>query len=101
MRILFNHGAPEPLIPFLKSPTVSTTKQMGWGRLSNGHLLKAAEEAEFAVLLTTDKNMTAQLNMRGRAIAIVVPGNSQWRLVQRHVRKVASSLQPLREPSQR
>lgn len=89
MRILFDHGTPEPLISFLKDHTISTAKQMGWDTLSNGQLLKAAEEAKFAVLLTTDKNMTAQQNMKDRAIAIVVLGNSQWRLVRRHVRKIA------------
>ena len=41
------------------------------------------------VLLTTDKNMASQQNLKSREIAIVVLGNSQWRLVQRHVRKVA------------
>jgi hypothetical protein len=89
MRILFDHGTPEPLIPFLKGHVVSTAKQMGWDTLSNGQLLRAAEEAGFKVLLTTDKNMADQQNMSQRAIAVVVLGNSQWRIVQRHVRKIA------------
>lgn len=92
MRILFDHGTPEPLIPFLQGHAVSTAKQMGWDTLSNGQLLKAAEQAGFAVLLTTDKNMSSQQNMRDRAIAVVVLGNSQWRLVQRHVRKIAVAI---------
>jgi hypothetical protein len=54
-------------------------------------LLKAAEEAGFEVLITTDKNMVAQQNLKSRAIAIVVLGNSQWRIVQRHVLKIASA----------
>lgn len=91
MRILFDHGAPEPLIAFLKDHTVSTAKQMGWDTLSNGELLNASENAEFAVLLTTDKNMAAQQNMKDRTIAIVVLGNSQWPIVQRYVRKIADS----------
>ena len=33
-------------------------------RVDNGELLKAAEEAGFEVLLTTDKNMVAQQNTR-------------------------------------
>ncbi len=65
---------------------------MGWDTLANGQLLKAAEEAAFTVLLTTDKNMTAQQNMKDRTIAVVVLGNSQWRLVQRHVRKIAAAV---------
>jgi hypothetical protein len=58
--------------------------------LGNGELLQAAEEAGFEVLITTDKNLATQQNLRGRALAIVVLGNSQWRLVERHVRKIAA-----------
>ena len=53
-------------------------------------MLQAAEEAGFEVLITTDKNLATQQNLRGRALAIVVLGNSQWRLVERHVRKIAA-----------
>jgi hypothetical protein len=60
--------------------------------LINGELLKAAEEAGFEVLLTSDKNITAQQNLKTRAIAIVVLGNSQWRIAQRDVRKIAAAV---------
>lgn len=92
MRILFDHGTPEPLIPFLPDHSISTAKRMGRDTLSNGQLLKSAEDAGFELLLKTDKNMAAQQNMKGRAIAIVVLGNSQWRLVQRHVRRIAAAV---------
>ncbi|HWY20347.1 MAG TPA: DUF5615 family PIN-like protein [Candidatus Acidoferrum sp.] len=89
MRILFDQGTPAPLIPFLEGHTVTQAKDLGWDRLVNGELLKAAEESGFEVLLTTDKNITAQQNLKTRAIAIVVLGNSQWRIVQRYVRRIA------------
>jgi hypothetical protein len=92
MRILFDHGTPAPLIPFLTGHSVTKAKDAGWDRLVNGELLKAAEQAEFQVLVTTDKNMANQQNLKDRAIAIVVLGNSQWRIVQRHVRKIASAV---------
>ena len=92
MRILFDHGAPAPLIPFLTGHAVTKAKDAGWDRLVNGELLKAAEKAGFEVLITTDKNIVTQQNLTGRAIAIVVLGNSQWRIVQRHVRKIASAV---------
>jgi hypothetical protein len=44
------------------------------------------------VLLTTDKNIVAQQNLKGRAIAVVVLGNSQWRIVQRNVRRIAAAV---------
>ncbi len=92
MRVLFDHGTPAPLIPFLVGHAVTKAKDAGWDRLVNGELLKAAEDAGFEVLLTTDKNIVAQQNLRGRAIAIVVLGNSQWWIVQRHVHKVVSAV---------
>jgi hypothetical protein len=90
MRILFDHGTPAPLIPFLTGHSVTKAKDAGWDRLVNGELLKAAEQAEFQLPITTDKSMVKQQNLKGRAIAIVVLGNSQWRIAQRHVRKIAS-----------
>jgi len=41
--------------------------------LSNGDLLKAAEEAGFEALLTTDTNLPHQQNLKGRKLAIVIP----------------------------
>src|SRR5580700_4406899 len=92
MRILFDHGTPAPLSPFLESHTVTKAKDAGWDKLNNGELLKAAEEAGFEVLVTTDKNMVAQQNLKRRTIAVVVLGNSRWRIVQRYVRRIAASV---------
>jgi hypothetical protein len=92
MLILFDQGTPEPLIPFRQGHTITLAKDAGWERLVNGELLKAAETAGFQVLVTTDKNMVPQQNLKTRAIAIVVLGNSQWRIVQRCVRKIAANV---------
>ena len=92
MRILFDHGTPAPLSPFLEGHTVTKAKDAGWDKLNNGELLKAAEEAGFEVLVTTDKSMVAQQNLKRRTIAVVVLGNSQWRIAQRHVRKIAATV---------
>ena len=78
MLILFDHGTPAPLQSFLKEHSVKKTKDLGWNTLSNGDLLKVAEEAAFEVFLTTDKNIRYQQNLAKRIIAIVVLGNSRW-----------------------
>jgi hypothetical protein len=92
MLILFDHGTPAPLIPFLEGHTVTKAKDAGWDKLANGELLNAAERAGFEVLLTTDKKIVAQQNLKSRTIAIVVLGNSQWRIVQRYVRRIAPAV---------
>jgi tartrate dehydratase beta subunit/fumarate hydratase class I family protein len=57
MLILFDHGTPGPLAAFLKDHTVKKTKDLEWDTLSNGELLRMAEEAGFEIFLTTDKNI--------------------------------------------
>jgi len=66
--------------------------ERGWDRLSNGALLKAAEDAGFDVLLTTDKNIRYQQNLKGRRLAIVVLGNPQRPAVDRHIDRVIEAL---------
>ena len=74
MLVLFDHGTPTPIRPFLEGHLVKRTQDMGWDRLTNAELLAVAEED---VLLTTDKNIRYQQDLTGRKIAIVVLGNAQ------------------------
>jgi hypothetical protein len=92
MRILFDHGTPAPLRQFLAGHTVIKAQELEWDTLSNGDLLRAAEETAFEVFLTTDKNIRYQQNLSKRVIAIVVLGNSRWRLIQRHVERVVIAI---------
>ena len=89
MRILFDHDTPAPLIPFLKGHTVTKAKDAGWDRVSNGELLQLAEDEGFDLLLTTDKGIRYQQNLTGRKIAIVVLGNSTWRVVRLYLDRIA------------
>jgi hypothetical protein len=57
MLVLFDHGTPRGIARELQGHTVKEAKAQGWDTLSNGELLKAAEEAGFDVLLTTDTNL--------------------------------------------
>ncbi len=54
-------------------------------RLSNGDLLDEAERAGFDVLITADKNMRYQQNLKGRKIALVVLSTPRWPVVRLHV----------------
>ena len=57
MLVLFDQGTPVPIANSLLGHSVKTARQLGWDTLANGELLRAAEEAGFDVLLTTDKNL--------------------------------------------
>jgi hypothetical protein len=82
MRILFDHGTPKPLASFLTGHTVTTAKDQRLGQACKRRTVESRRGAGFDLLLTTDKNMAGQ-NPKGRTIALVVLGNSQWRLVRR------------------
>ena len=72
----------------LKGHVVVEAIERGWDRLLNGELIAAAEAAGFELLLTTDKNMRYQQNLKGRKIAFVVIGNQQWPTLRRYVDRV-------------
>jgi hypothetical protein len=89
MRILFDHGTPSGIAGSLAGHEVTEAIERGWNRISNGALLKMAEEAGFDLLLTTDKRIRYQQNLTGRKIAIVALGNSIWRVVRLYLDRVA------------
>jgi len=83
---------PCPSRRFLKHHAVRTAGEQGWSTLRNSELLDAAENAGFELPLTTDKNLVYQQNLSRRRIAIVVLGNSQWPIVQHHVRAIIAAV---------
>ena len=81
MRILFDNGTPRGLARFLRGHTVEEARSLGWEELANGALIAAAEQTGFELLITTDKNIRYQQNLKGRTLAIVVLEHAQWPMV--------------------
>ena len=92
MRVLFDQATPLPIRPHLQGHEVRTAAQEGWGTLTNGELLAAAEAAGFDVLLTTDKNIRYQQDLSARKIAIVVLCQQQWPRLRPHVLLVVEAV---------
>src|SRR6266566_8858386 len=90
MLILFDHVTPSGIARFLPGHTVTKAKDRGRDTLANGDLLAEAERAGFDVLLTADKNIRYQQNLRGRRIAIVVLSTPQWPVVRLHLGAIAA-----------
>jgi hypothetical protein len=78
MRILFDQGTPVPLRQYLTEHVVTTAYEEGWSNLSNGDLLKSAEDKGYQILVTTDRNLRYQQNLSDRQIAIVVLLSTSW-----------------------
>jgi hypothetical protein len=91
MLILFDNGTPAPLRYALKGHVVVEAIERGWERTANGALIAAAEAAGFEVLLTTDKNVRYQQNLKDRKIAFVVLGN-QRPVLRRYTERVVAAV---------
>jgi hypothetical protein len=89
--VLFDHGTPKGLARTLVGHTVHTAQSRGWDALSNGELLSAAEAAGFDVLLTTDRRIRYQQNLKVRRIALVVlTGSTKWSGVRQHTDRIGA-----------
>ena len=89
MLILFDNNVPRGLARSLTTHTVVEARERGWHALNNGDLLKAAEDAAFDVLVTSDKGIKYQQNLSGRKLALVVLTQGRWRLVRLRLEAIA------------
>ena len=97
MLTLFDNGTPRGLARFLVGHSVEEARSRGWEEISNGELIDAAEQAGFEVMVTTDKNIRYQQNLKGRKIALVVLEHSQWpmvKMVAENIAAVVNAAQP-------
>jgi predicted nuclease of predicted toxin-antitoxin system len=92
VRVLLDQGTPVPLREFLGEHDVSTAYERGWSILENSDLLDAAEREGFEVLVTTDRNLRHQQNLRTRSIAIVVLRTTSWPRIQREIPAVVHAI---------
>ena len=95
MRILFDQGTPAPLREHLPGHSVETAYEKGWSALRNGELLSKAE-AQFDVLITTDRNLRHQQNLAERRIAILVLPTTSWPRLQKITPDIAAAIDSLK-----
>jgi hypothetical protein len=73
VRILLDEGVPRPLAKELQKFGVDATPFPNeWKQLANGALLDRIKAEGFDILITNDKNMRHQQNLRSRRIAVLV-----------------------------
>jgi len=85
VKVLFDQNVPRPLVRFLTKHGVTRSAQLGWEELTNSDLIKAAEDSDFDVLVTVDRNLGRQQNLEERRLAIVVLPLGQWPEVKPHI----------------
>lgn len=99
MLVLFDQGTPVGIRHSLQEHTVKTASEQGWSTLLNGQLLRAAEEAEFDVLLTTDTSLPFQQSLEGRKLAVVVLSKNRWKFIRRVLPQIAAAVAATRPGS--
>ena len=71
MKVLLDECLPKKLKREVQADVVRTVPKMGWAGTKNGALLRLVER-EFDVLLTNDRNLEHQQNLKQFALAVVV-----------------------------
>jgi predicted nuclease of predicted toxin-antitoxin system len=78
VKVLFDQNVPRNLADYLTAHQVTRSIELGWETLKNGDLLNVAQELGFEVLVTCDRNLAYQQNLRNRKLAIVVLPAGTW-----------------------
>jgi hypothetical protein len=70
-RVLLDEGLPRPIVRVLTDIPIVTVQDAGWAGKHNGELLGLAQE-QFDVLLTSDRRLRFQQNLKKFSIGVVV-----------------------------
>jgi len=57
---------------------VATAYELGWSTVTNGDLIRLAEQGGYELLITTDTNLRYQQNLKDRNLAILVLTTTSW-----------------------
>lgn len=92
-RVLLDEGVPRPLAQMLRDLKVDATAfPNAWKQLSNGKLLDAIESDGYDALLTNDKNIRYQQNLRGRQLAVLILPTNRLREVLANAARIAAAI---------
>lgn len=82
LRILFDKNVPYIMRARLVGYYVRTADDEGCERISNGELIRCAEEAGYQIIVTCDQSIQYQQNMTRRKISMIVLGSNVWPAVE-------------------
>jgi hypothetical protein len=92
MLVLLDENLPHSLRLLLAPHDVRTVDYQGWKSLTNGSLIEVAENAGFDVILTADKNIQYQQNIRGHKIAMVILSTSEREVIVTRLAEVIAAI---------
>ncbi|MDQ2775801.1 MAG: hypothetical protein M3Y57_12930 [Acidobacteriota bacterium] len=92
MKLLLDENMPHTLRYHLTHHETVTAAYAGYAGLKNGKLLDAAENGGFDALITGDKTLHHEQNMRGRKIALVSLSAVSWPVIEPYVAKIVAAV---------
>ncbi len=90
---MLDYNVPQKLRRLLTVHDVKKAEEMGWAELENGELLRAWEAEGFLVMVTADKNLSYQQNLRARKLALVMLSTKRWKVLREHGVLIAQALE--------
>ena len=74
---------------------MDTTFERGWSTITNGELLRLAEDSGYDLLITTDQNLRYQQNLAERKISIIVLLSTSWPKIKLKAKDLHNSINDL------
>jgi predicted nuclease of predicted toxin-antitoxin system len=94
VKILLDECTPHVLKKLLTGFEIKTVQDQRWSGITNGALLRLAEE-HFDVFITSDQNLKYQQNLAGRQLAIIQLPTNQVPLVVKLAPRVQATLESI------
>ncbi|HEY3874323.1 MAG TPA: DUF5615 family PIN-like protein [Candidatus Kapabacteria bacterium] len=99
MKILLDECVPRSMKRFIPGHFVRTAQQAGFASYKNGKLLKAAEDQEFDLLVTADKNLRYQQNLEGRLLSILLLSTNDRSVIELNGDKILRTINQMKPKS--
>ena len=99
MKVLLDENLDHALRTLLGQHEVVTAAYMGWAGLSNGELLRVAEDNGIEVLLTGDQTLNHEQNLAGRRLAVVALSAIQLPVIKTHLPTIVAAIDNARPGS--
>ena len=95
MKVQLDECVPVQVRHALPDHEVASVPKLGWGSISNGDLLDAAEQAGFDLFVIADKNLRYQQNLSRRRIAILELWTNHRPTLEKHFDRIRAAVEQI------
>jgi predicted nuclease of predicted toxin-antitoxin system len=99
MKILLDECVPVQIRDALPGHEIHSATNPQWRGLSNGELIRLAEQQEFQLIVVADKNMRYQQNISSRTIAVLELWTNHRPTLERHFQYISAAVEQI-QPGQ-